>query len=121
MNEQKEKSAPVAQIYAVRVRTLDNGYSYGAPFVCGSDQDAVRLVRQSIMKAVEDDPNLDISRGEVVCVASYTLWSEKPVNPITKRDVRRGNYVVANCSEICKDFKKGVKKDDGDQKEENEV
>lgn len=99
MNAEEKKSIPTAYIYAIRVRTLDEHYSYGAPFVARDDQQACELVARSLSSAKEEN-EIAYDRGELLCLASYTLWSEDAANPITKRDVRRGGYIVANCQDL---------------------
>lgn len=103
MNANAQKNSPVAHIYCVRVNAPGGGYAYGGPFVAGSDEQAIRLVTQSLSQVEE---NLDYARGDIICIASYTLWNEEAKNPITKRDIRRGDYVVANVGELMKGVKK---------------
>lgn len=100
MNAKNEKDTPKAGIYCVRVRTMDEHYSYGAPFVARDDQQARELVGRSLQQLKDDEKKvIDYERGELLCVASYTLWSENAENPIHKRDLRRGG-VVCSCADL---------------------
>ena len=104
MNETTaQKNSPIAFLYCVRVAAPGGGFAYGGPFIAGSDEQAIGLVARSL-KDVEE--KVEYARGDLVCIASYTLWNENAKNPVTKRDIRRGDYVVANVEEIMKGVKK---------------